>query len=242
MERRRVLKAGMALIATATAASIFRPIGRAASVLIGGSPWLSREPTLPQPAVTDRLLYLTQPEADLVSAIFDRFIPADDVSVSASQAGCVTFIDNQLAGAYGAGDWMYKAGPIAPGTPEQGNQSLPLTPAEIYRTGLKEMAAHCQQTKGKTFLQLPHGDQDVYLEAMEAGSISFPSIDAKRLFGQLHSNAMEGFFADPIYGGNRDMVGWKMIGFPGARYDYRDYVEMKGQRLDIAPISLVGAI
>lgn len=242
MERRHVLKAGMVLIATATAASIFRPIGRAASILLGGIDWPSSQPKLPQPAVTDRLLYLTQEESVLVAAIFDRLIPADDVSISASQAGCVTFIDNQLAGDYGKGTWMYKAGPVETGTPQQGIQTMPLAPAELYRSGLRELEGHCRKTRGSGFAQLTPADQDTYLEAMEAGHFSYPSIDAKRLFGQFHGNVIEGFFADPIYGGNRDMVGWKMVGFPGARYDYRDYVERKGQPLDIAPISLVGSI
>ena len=44
----------------------------------------------------------------------------------------------------------------------------------------------------------------------------------------------KGFFADPIYGGNRDMVAWKMIGFPGARYDYLDWVDRHNERLSVA--------
>jgi gluconate 2-dehydrogenase gamma chain len=36
---------------------------------------------------------------------------------------------------------------------------------------------------------------------------------------------MEGFFADPIYGGNKDKVAWKMIGFPGLPASYRDEIK-----------------
>ena len=59
-------------------------------------------------------------------------------------------------------------------------------------------------------------------------------------FKQLLDNTMEGFFADPIYGGNRDMVSWKMIGFPGARYDYRPYLSKHNQKLDLEPVSIAG--
>ena len=57
---------------------------------------------------------------------------------------------------------------------------------------------------------------------------------ASGFFELLLKNTQEGFFADPIYGGNRDMVGWKMIGFPGARYDYRDWVERHNRTLPAA--------
>jgi gluconate 2-dehydrogenase gamma chain len=50
----------------------------------------------------------------------------------------------------------------------------------------------------------------------------------------------EGFFSDPLYGGNRDMIGWKLIGFPGARYDYRPYIAQHGKKLAIEPVGLHG--
>jgi len=51
---------------------------------------------------------------------------------------------------------------------------------------------------------------------------------------------MEGMFADPVYGGNRNMAGWKMIGYPGARYDYRDWVERHNERYPLPPVSIGG--
>ena len=63
---------------------------------------------------------------------------------------------------------------------------------------------------------------------------------SKLFFATVLTNTMEGFFADPIYGGNRDMVSWKMLGFPGARYDYRDHVEMHNQKVDLPPLSIAG--
>jgi hypothetical protein len=65
-------------------------------------------------------------------------------------------------------------------------------------------------------------------------------VKAKAFFELLLQNTPEGFFSDPIYGGNRDMVGWKLIGFPGARYDYRPYVDKHGAQLDLPPVGLKG--
>ena len=59
-------------------------------------------------------------------------------------------------------------------------------------------------------------------------------VKGAEFFALLLQNTQEGFFADPIYGGNRDMAGWKLVGFPGARYDYRDWVERHNEALSAA--------
>ncbi|MFG6668749.1 gluconate 2-dehydrogenase subunit 3 family protein [Halomonas sp. HNIBRBA4712] len=237
MQRREVVKAGMVLLSTATTASIFSPVG-VAKEFRGGEPWHAEESTLPDPVTSDERVFFSQREARLVSAIFDRLIPADELSVSATEAGCVTFIDHQLAGPYGQAASRYTLGPVKLGTPAQGTQTL-TTPAEIYRAGLSALDEHCRQRLGKAFIELCAEQQDAYLEKMEAGEWRFHAIDAAEFFALLLGNAKEGFLADPIYGGNRDMAGWKMVGFPGARYDYRDYIERKGEVIDLKPISLL---
>ena len=60
---------------------------------------------------------------------------------------------------------------------------------------------------------------------MEGGKAEFERFDARAFFGQLLSIAMAGFFADPIYGGNRDKVAWKLIGFPGLPATYADKID-----------------
>ena len=54
----------------------------------------------------------------------------------------------------------------------------------------------------------------------------------------LWQNTKEGFFADPVYGGNRDMAGWRMIGFPGARYDYRDWIFRYNEPYPLPPVGI----
>ena len=121
-----------------------------------------------------------------------------------------------------------------------GNQS-PLTPAARYRAALAALNAYCATAYfGKKFNELPAGEQDKIISAMEKGSLNLNGANGRAFFAALLQNAMEGFFADPVYGGNRDMVAWKMIGFPGARYDYRDWVGRHNERYPLPPISIAG--
>lgn len=184
-------------------------------------------------------VYLTADEAKEVAAIFDRLIPADELGMSASDAGCVTYVDRQLAGPFGKAASVYRLGPIKDGTPQQGPQ-MKQTPAERYRTGLAGLGAYCKTNfSGKLFSALSGDEQDDVLRRMEAGKVSFAGTDGQEFFALLLQGVQEGYLADPIYGGNKDMVGWKMIGFPGARYDYRPYAMKKGVALNLEPIGLL---
>ena len=207
MKRRKVLKGGLVLISSATIASIFRPAGAAVKVFTGGIKWDSPNGAIPQAVDTSTLIFFTEAEASLVKAIYDRLIPADDLSISASQAGCVAFTDHQLNGPYGSAQNRYKLGPIVSGTPEQGEQTL-TTPADIYRIGLAALDKHCKANFGKSFSDFSAGEQDNYLEQMEAGKINFGAISGNKLFSLMLANVKEGFLADPLYGGNKNMVGW----------------------------------
>ncbi len=211
-----------------------------AEVVNGGQPW---EPgkiqTPPAPPRQGGLQYLTQHEFDTVAAIAERFIPADETSLSGKDAGCAIFIDRQLAGDYGNAVAIYRLGKFVKGTPEQGPQS-PLTPAQRYRLGLAALDNAMQQQHGKTFLALSGDQQDQVLTAMEHNQLPLgEAVETKVFFELLLQNVREGFLADPIYGGNKEMTSWKMIGFPGARYDFRDLLPKKGQKLNIIPTSLI---
>jgi len=238
VKRRKVLKGGLVLIASATVASVFRPVGAAMKVFTGGETWAAPPGRIPEIVDGSKLVYFTPREAALVKAVYDRLIPADELSVSASEAGCVTFTDNQLMGPFGSAQNRYKLGPIVKGTPEQGEQTI-ITPAQVDRTGWAAMEAHCQKTVGKSFIDLTDEEKDNYLEKMESGSFDYGEFNGNKLFSLMLTNVKEGFLADPLYGGNKNMVGWKMIGFPGARYDYRDYINIKGKRVELEPISLI---
>ncbi|MFK3816039.1 gluconate 2-dehydrogenase subunit 3 family protein [Pseudomonas sp. NPDC089407] len=198
----------------------------------------TRADALPLPAKGGGLTYLTDAEAREVAALFDRLIPEDELGMSASQAGCVIFIDRQLSGPYGQAASTYRLGPYSQGTPEQGPQ-FPQTPAQRYRTGLEYLGQYCQRQHGQPFSELPADQQDALLKAMESADSRLPAAISAEFFALLLQNVREGYLADPMYGGNLDMVGWRLIGFPGARYDYRPYIHRKGQPLDLEPVSLL---
>jgi gluconate 2-dehydrogenase gamma chain len=194
----------------------------------------------PLPVQHGPWMFFTPEEAAAIEAIVDRLIPPDAEAPGGKDAGCAVFIDRQLAGPYGNSQALYMSGPFMNGTPEQGDQS-PLTPAMRYRQGLAALDNYCRATFGGTpFTQLSNDAKDNLLAGLENDSIKLDGADGKTFFQQVLINTREGFFADPIYGGNRDMVGWKMIGFPGARYDYRNWIERHNERFPLPPVSIAG--
>jgi gluconate 2-dehydrogenase gamma chain len=162
-------------------------------------------------------LFFSSTEVAFMTAAVDVFIPKDDVGPGGVESGCVTYIDRQLAAGWGRGARLYIQGPFPDGAkPEQGYQ-LPLTPSELYRTGIADVNAWCRANRGgKTFDQLAAADRDSVLKDLQANKIALKQVPAGALVNLMLTNTMEGYFADPIYGGNRNKAVWKMIGFPGA--------------------------
>ena len=158
--------------------------------------------------------YLTQPEIRFLDAAVDRLIPPDELGPGGKDADVTYYIDRQLCSVWGTHGRNYRSGPWLEGTPQQGFQSR-LIPQEIYRAGIRETNQYCTQQHGKNFEFLSGAQQDEVLQALEHGKIELPSLSSKLFFDLLWRNTEEGFFADPIYGGNRNKVGWKLVGFPG---------------------------
>jgi gluconate 2-dehydrogenase gamma chain len=228
------------LLASA-AAFLVLGIGRGYARNISGSlPWAPNTAQPPVPVRPGPWQFFTADEAKLVEAMVDRVIPPDERGPGGKDAGCAVFIDRQLAGPYGASDDLYMRPPFMPGLPTQGYQN-PEAPAARYRAGLKAIADHVRGAfSGKSFSELSPKDQDEVLTGIDTGKIALPNVDGVGFFALLLQNTEEGFFADPIYGGNRDMAGWKLIGFPGARYDYRDWIERHNERYPLPPVGIMG--
>ncbi len=159
-------------------------------------------------------LYLMGPEIRFLEAAVEQLIPTDELGPGARDAGVVVYIDRQLAGTWGAHGRQYRGGPWAEGTPRQGYQSR-FTPQEVYRIAIREIDQHCRTSCDRPFAQLPATEQLRLLQQMEKDEIALPSLSSKFFFDLLWRNTEEGFFADPLYGGNRDKAGWKLLGFPG---------------------------
>jgi gluconate 2-dehydrogenase gamma chain len=81
-------------------------------------------------------------------------------------------------------------------------------------------------------------EQDQMLTDMQGGRFDLSPVPSAAFFSALLDATMEGFFADPICGGNRDMAGWKLVGFPGAFDSYTDLIEQWNYDWGRPPISI----
>jgi gluconate 2-dehydrogenase gamma chain len=197
--------------------------------------------TVPAPPLgsePEAYTFLTEPEAAFVEAAAERLIPADDLGPGGREAGVAFYIDQQLGGQYGYASKMYQQGPWQADAPPEFGYQLPLTPQQVYRLGIAATNAYCTKTYGKTFDKLSSAHQDDVLTALDGAKLAFESVPAKVFFEMLYGNAVEGFFADPLYGGNRNKVGWKLIGFPGAAAVYLGLVEKHNVPYKVNPQSI----
>ena len=227
LDRRRMLLggavAGVGGAAAADAARHDGMLGDPAQTFSGTMPWRAGAADFPPfPDGGANYTWFQPGEATFVEAAVDRIIPKDELGPSGTEAHVPVYIDRQLAGGFGRGEHFYLQGPWAKGAPEQGYQSR-LTPAGLYRAAIPAIDGWAKNNHGgKLFKDLGADDQDGVLKALESGDAKLKGgVDAKTFFDMFLQNVKEGYFADPIYGGNKDMAAWKMIGFPGAHYDYQ---------------------
>ncbi|MDH4066987.1 MAG: gluconate 2-dehydrogenase subunit 3 family protein [Acidobacteriota bacterium] len=165
---------------------------------------------LEQTAPRTTLQALTADEADLLTAIVARLIPADASGPGAVEAGAVAYIDRALAGALSSS-------------------------REAYRRGLAALERYAQSSRGTPFRQLSPTDQDALLIDVETGAATAPGAgldsSSTAFFALVRAHTWQGTFGDPFYGGNRNFVGWDLLGYPGVR----TAVAADDQRLGTVP-------
>jgi len=166
------------------------------------------------------LRFFTQSEALTVAAATARIFPSDVMGPGAREAGVAVYIDRQLAGPWGRDRYRYAQGPFEENASAEFGYQGKATPQQIYRQGLKDL---------KDFDRLKAAEQDDALK----------QIEATLFFSLLRQNTIEGMFCDPMHGGNIDMVGWQLIGFPGPRMNNYDDVDKHfGEAFRPKPTSL----
>jgi gluconate 2-dehydrogenase gamma chain len=194
------------------------------SVAVGGAVAATGGLAASEPATAQQAAHAPAPgytflnleEAAFVEALVDHMIPADNLTPKGTEVGVNVYIDRALTGAWGKGDRLYMQGPWKKGSPSQGYQ-LPLTPAQLYRAGIAATNAHARKAYGKPFDRLDDDKKQEILVALSTGKLAFDDgLPAGVFWSVVYQTVIEGMFSDPIYGGNRDKAGWKMIGFPGA--------------------------
>lgn len=189
----------------------------------------------------DGFEFFTIDQAQTVEVLAERIFPADDNGPGATDAGVVFFIDRQLAGSWGVGGKHYMDGPFHPGAmPEQGWQ-YPFVPQEVYEYALESLTTYVNNNYNSSVTDLNPNQQDKVISALESDDIgTFGELDPSDFFVMLRQNVLEGMYSDPVYGGNRNMVGWKLKQFPGtpgSLGSYRQHIQDK-QFHDIPPQSL----
>ncbi|MEJ0008997.1 MAG: gluconate 2-dehydrogenase subunit 3 family protein [Steroidobacteraceae bacterium] len=241
--RRQFLLGSVAAGVSGTAAAVIHDgeLGAPPKTFHGELPWAEGTADAPPLVSGSGYNYFTPIEAEFIVAAVGRLIPEDPTGPGAVAANVPLFLDRQLAGGFGRGEHFYLDGPWPKGTPEQGYQSR-FSPAQLYRAAIAAIDRYSSaHNNGTRFSKLAAADQDQILKGLESGVLQLDGgVDSKAFFAMLLQNTKEGYFADPIYGGNKDMGAWKMIGFPGAHYDYKEWVSRHGERVPFEPVSLKG--
>jgi gluconate 2-dehydrogenase gamma chain len=219
--RRDFLRKTLTLIPVVTVAST--GFGMNALAATDSAP-TAKTPNAP-PASDYQPSFFTREEWAFVQAVVARLIPADDLGPGALEAGAAEFIDRQMNTPYATGALWYMQGPFVTDAPAELGYQLQLTPQQLYRLGIAATDAWCKTTYGKVFAAQDSATRDLILHKLESGEVVFADFPVKVFFSLLVQNTREGFFCDPIHGGNKGMVGWTQIGFPGARADFMDWVE-----------------
>lgn len=230
---RRELLAGAAYLVLGTSRAN-------ATIIFDHLPWTPNAGSPPEAAKLGPWHFFSGDEGRAVEAIADRIIPPDPETPGGKDSGCALFIDRQLAGPYGRREGLYVRPPFQKGAKNQGPQS-DKGPAQQYREWLAALDKACKaQFGGKAFAELSDTDKDHVLGDLESEKFKLDGVDGKMFFDQVVKDIQMGFFADPLYGGNRDMVAWKMIGYPGARYNYLDWVSRHNEKFPLPPVGLTG--
>jgi gluconate 2-dehydrogenase gamma chain len=168
-------------------------------------------------------VFLSDEQERTLAAAADRIFPADLGSPGASGYGVVEYLDGQLAGGWGQGERLFRQEPFREPEDHGHGWQSPLTPAQVYAHGLAALGRLSVERHGVTFAELRPELQDEVLRDCERGEANGdfgPGLTSGAFFELLRTNVIEGVFADPRYGGNRDGSGWRWIGFPGTIAQY----------------------
>ncbi len=182
-------------------------------------------------------IFFNNEEWRFLLAACERLIPTDANGPGAVSQGVPEYIDKQMELPYGHGGLWYMHPPFVEADPTLGYQSK-LTPRDTYRLGIKAVDNYCQQEFQKKFADLSVQQQNDLLTSLEGNNLKFDELTGAAFFTQLLANTKEGYLSDPIHGGNQSLASWKLIGFPGARADYKDWAGKHNQAYPLGPVSI----
>lgn len=170
-----------------------------------------------------RMFFTNVMDFNILSAAAERIFPKDETGPGAVDLGVPYFIDHQLAGAYGYNAREYMTGPHFAGAPTQGYQTS-LLRKDLFLQGIAALNRQSRTKYKLDFTELSAAQQDDILKMCEKGDIPAEGFTSAFFFSVFKDAVLAGVYADPMYGGNADMNGWKMKQYPGARMAYTDII------------------
>ncbi|WP_040225119.1 gluconate 2-dehydrogenase subunit 3 family protein [Bhargavaea cecembensis] len=199
-----------------------------------------------------RIFFNRQEDFEVLAAATERIFPEDKNGPGAIKLGVPYFIDRQLAGEWGLNAREYMKGPFlnipeanqyedmsltSEGRDEQGPSGDTLNPlptpryqtrmtrAEMFVVGVRAIDQAAREKFDKGFKSLEPEQQDEILTHFDKDEAKMPGVSSSTFFNLLAQTTLEGAYSDPVYGGNRNMDGWRMMEYPGPRASYADQIE-----------------
>jgi gluconate 2-dehydrogenase gamma chain len=151
---------------------------------------------------------LSPTQATTIEAFIDRLIPSDASGPGAREANVIRYIDRALSG-----------------------DLLMFRPSYVAAT--LALDAYAQSKYGADFATLSSDKQDAILTDMDLNRATGFTPNAKAVFEMIRTHAVEGMFGDPAHGGNTNLVGWKLVRFPGPRFA----ISGRDQQINVVPKS-----
>ncbi|BDH62032.1 oxidoreductase [Lysinibacillus sp. PLM2] len=171
-----------------------------------------------------------------VEAAAEQIFPKDENGPGAKELLVGYYIDHQLAGGFGSNAKEFRQGPFLKGEPTQGNQSAILN-KDLFTMGVAALDAEAFKLAEKKFYELEEEKQIELLQKFEADEVALNGATSKQFFNLLKKLTIEGVYADPLYGGNANLEGWKMKRYPGSQMSYVNIIE-KDEFVEMEPKSL----
>lgn len=183
-----------------------------------------------------RMFFTRVDDFAILEQATERIFPEDDNGPGAIELGVPIFIDKQLAGDFGSNKKDYMHAPMREVEGIESYQTL-MNRGEVFIEGLRKMDTESQKRHDEKFTDLEDDQMDEILQDMQDGEIELKGVRATTFFKLLRQMTIEGAYSNPLYGGNKDMKGWKMREHPGLRASYKDLIDSEEfQKLD--PVSL----
>ncbi len=203
--------------------------GVVGGAVLGGllaNPFKSHEPATtmatehPEPInyAESLTFFRRQKDFDALSAATEVIYPEDANGPGAIALGVPYFIDKQLASPWGSNADDYRKPPFK-------NGQTPLTRGDIFLQGVRKLNEISENEHEVLFKDLEEDKQFAVLERFMKGEVEMNLVISAEFFALLKSSTLAGCYADPLYGGNKDMAGWKMKEYPGSQMSYIDMIE-----------------